>query len=66
MKTTVEELKSMTQEDLVCLVQRLEEKIDDLEQRNKLNWDCLLNSYEKFNALSTAIQGVAALAKRIS
>lgn len=66
MKTTVEELKSMTQEDLVCLVQRLEEKIDDLEQRNKLNWDSLLNSYEKFNALSTAIQGVASLAKRIS
>lgn len=62
---TVEELKGMSQEDLIRLVQVLEEKIDDLEQTNKLNWDSMMNSYEKYKALSTAIEGVAALAKRI-
>lgn len=32
---TIEELKGMTQEDLVCLVQELNEKVCDLEKKLK-------------------------------
>lgn len=59
----VEELKSMTQEELVRLVQELEEKVKESEKNVQMAWTSSYEANEKYNSLKAAIKGILDIAR---
>lgn len=59
----VEELKSMTQEELVRLVQELEEKVKESEKNVQMAWTFSYEANEKYNSLKAAIKGTLDIAR---
>lgn len=59
----VEELKSMTQEELVRLVQELEEKVKESEKNVQMAWTFSYEANEKYNSLKAAIKGILDIAR---
>lgn len=59
----VEELKSMTQEELVRLVQELEEKVKESEKNAQIAWASSFEANDKYNSLKAAIKGILDIAR---
>lgn len=59
----VEELKSMTQEELVRLVQELEEKVEESKKNVQMAWTSSYEANEKYNSLKAAIKGILDIAR---
>ena len=55
---TVEELKSMTQEDLVKRVQELQEANEKLAKEKDSAWDYYSKSQEKYRNLKNAVRSI--------
>lgn len=55
---TVEELKSMTQEDLVKRVQELQEANEQLAKEKDSVWDYYSKSQEKYRNLKNAVRSI--------
>ena len=55
---TVEELKSMTQEDLVKRVQELQEANEKLAKDNASVWDYYSKSQERYRNLKNAVRSI--------
>lgn len=55
---TVEELKSMTQEDLVKRVQELQEANENLAKEKDSVWDYYSKSQEKYRNLKNAVRSI--------